>query len=81
MGTYDDVVECIGEFVSDRGGNPKGLTLETDLRRDGFIDSMGLIELVTALEDRFEMEFDGDEIPPSKMFEVRSLAAFFASDG
>jgi len=53
------------------------------LRDDGsllgdVIDSMGVIELVTYLQDRFQIIVDDEEVVPGNLDTVNSLAAYVA---
>jgi acyl carrier protein len=53
------------------------------LRDDGSllgdaIDSMGVIELVAYLQERFKITIDDEEVVPANLDTIKSLAAFVA---
>jgi acyl carrier protein len=53
------------------------------LRDDGsllgdVVDSMGVLELVGYLQDRFKITVDDEEVVPANLDTVRSVAAFVA---
>ena len=51
-----------GLFVEDLGIDESKVTMEAKLEEDLEIDSLGILELVMALEDEFEIEIDDDEL-------------------
>lgn len=44
--------------------------------RTGIIDSMGMLQLVAFVEDRFEIELTDDEIVPANFDSLAQLTAF-----
>ncbi len=59
----DNPVEWIASWVTERRREP-GLEInqDTDLYRSGLLDSLGIIELVEAVEDHFDMMFTDEEM-------------------
>ena len=51
-----------GLFVEDLGIDESKVTMEAKLEEDLEIDSLGIIEVVMAFEDEFEIEIDDDEL-------------------
>ena len=49
-------------FVEDLGIEESKVTMEAKLEEDLEIDSLGIVEVVMAFEDEFEIEIDDDEI-------------------
>lgn len=50
------------------------VTLDLDLFAAGLIDSMGLIELISAIEDRFGVGVKLDDVDPEEIYSVAGLA-------
>lgn len=76
MAVIDDVTEVLGETLQ-LGARTKDFTAETALF--GAIpefDSMAVVTVVTALEDRFGIFVEDDEIEVEVFATVGSLAAF-----
>ncbi len=51
-----------GLFVKDLGIDESKVTMEAKLEEDLEIDSLGIVEVVMAFEDEFEIEIDDDEL-------------------
>jgi acyl carrier protein len=51
-----------GLFVEDLGIDDSKVTMEAKLEEDLEIDSLGIVEVVMAFEDEFEIEIDDDEL-------------------
>ena len=51
-----------GLFVEDLGIDESKVTMEAKLEEDLEIDSLGIVEVVMAFEDEFEIEIDDDEL-------------------
>ena len=69
----------ISEFIRDNFGYKfPGRALEPDLElfEEDVIDSLGVMEIVMFLEDRFAFEIDDDEIVPENFGSVRAMARF-----
>jgi acyl carrier protein len=62
------------ELVSD--GDVKSLSSSDDLLDRGVIDSAGIVELVSYLEERFGVEVNDDELLPENFRTVDDLARF-----
>ncbi len=57
---------------------PASLPDDCDLLLSGYIDSLGLLELMTALQDHFGREIDFDELDAEQMTIVGPLKRFVA---
>ena len=55
-----------GLFVEDLGIDESKVTMEARLEEDLEIDSLGIVEVVMAFEDEFEIEIDGEELADVK---------------
>ena len=51
-----------GLFVEDLGIDESKVTMEAKLEEDLEIDSLGIVEVVMAFEDEFDIEIDDDEL-------------------
>ena len=49
-------------FVDELGIEAEKVTMETKLEEDLDIDSLGIVEVVMAFEDEFEIEIDDEEL-------------------
>ena len=49
-------------FVDELGIEAEKVTMEAKLEEDLDIDSLGIVEVVMAFEDEFEIEIDGEEL-------------------
>ncbi len=51
-----------GLFVEDLGIEESKVTMEAKLEEDLEIDSLGIVEVVMAFEDEFDIEIDDEEL-------------------
>ena len=51
-----------GLFVEDLGIDESKVTIEAKLEEDLEIDSLGIVEVVMAFEDEFDIEIDDEEL-------------------
>ena len=49
-----------------------------DLLLEGVIDSFGIVELISALEERYGLEFDLDELAPDDLTRIGPLSSYIA---
>jgi acyl carrier protein len=74
----------VQQFILGRIDDPlqaKGLTAADvpssfDLLLEGVIDSFGIVELISALEERYGLEFDLDELAPDDLTRVGPLSSY-----
>jgi len=57
-------------------GNDEGLTDETSFLEEGIIDSTGVLELVTYLEEEFNIKIEDDELIPENLDSINNVTAF-----
>ncbi len=50
-----------------------------DLLTNGVIDSLGFLEMVSALQEKFDVEIDFEEIDPEKLSVIGPLCEYVAS--
>ena len=60
METNEVFEKVKGLFVEDLGIDESKVTMEAKLEEDLEIDSLGIVEVVMAFEDEFEIEIDDD---------------------
>jgi acyl carrier protein len=71
--------DYVGKAMRDQGRDvPSSLPDDTDLLLAGYIDSLGLLELMTALQDRFGSEIDFEKLDPEQMTIIGPLKKFVA---
>ena len=59
----NDVFEKVkGLFEEELGIDSEKITMEAKLEEDLEIDSLGIVEVVMAFEDEFEIEIDDEEL-------------------
>lgn len=49
---------------------------DTDLLNDGIVDSMGILQVVNFLEEKFGVQVSDDEITPENFRSLRALVDF-----
>jgi acyl carrier protein len=81
--TPDAVQDFLREYVAKslRGQGrevPADLSDDCDLLLSGYVDSLGLLELMTAIKDHFGREIDFDELDAEQMTVVGPLKRFVA---
>ncbi len=57
-------------------GNDDGLENDTSFLEEGIIDSTGVLELITFLEEEFSIVVDDDELVPENLDSIDNVAAF-----
>lgn len=56
------------------------LTDDCDLLLSGVIDSLGLLELVTAVREHYDRDIDFEALEPEQMTVIGPLCSFIAQD-
>ena len=62
MKTNEVFEKVKGLFVEDLGIEESKVTMDAKLEEDLEIDSLGIVEVVMAFEDEFEIEIDDEEL-------------------
>ncbi|TSK04978.1 MAG: acyl carrier protein [Geobacter sp.] len=72
------VAEEIRNFVVDNFlfGDEAGLTDDSSFIKEGIVDSTGILQLVTYLQERYQIAVDDEELTPENLDSVRRVAAF-----
>ena len=62
MEANEDFEKVKGLFVEDLGIDESKVTMDAKLEEDLEIDSLGIVEVVMAFEDEFDIEIDDEEL-------------------
>ena len=73
-----DPVNDVKEFIIENFlfGDEEQIELETDFFEKGIIDSTGVIELVSFMEETFEISIDDEELIPDNLSSLKNINAF-----
>ena len=74
-----EVALRVREFVIENflfGGDGEGLSDEDSFLDRGIIDSTGVLELVTFLEETFRIQIDDEELVPDNLDSIQRVARF-----
>ncbi|MCZ7609063.1 MAG: acyl carrier protein [Ignavibacterium sp.] len=69
---------AVKEFIIENFlfGEEEQLLLDTDFFDEGIIDSTGVIELVSFLEERFNISVDDEELIPENLSSLQNINLF-----
>lgn len=72
--------EKVREFVIENFlfGDSGALQDDTSFLEEGIIDSTGILELVTFLEDTFSISVNDDELIPENLDSLNNIAVYLA---
>jgi len=76
----DYILERLVSGVGTREFDPDDVTDDFDLLTDAGFDSLGFVELLTALEDRFGGEIDLSGADPSTVTMLKALSEHVAAN-
>jgi acyl carrier protein len=70
--------QAIREFIVENFlfGEANGLKDETSFLEEGIIDSTGILELVTFLEDEFSITVEDEELVPENLDSIDNVANY-----
>ena len=73
--------QAIREFVVENFlfGEANGLEEETSFLENGIIDSTGILELVTYLEETFGIEVEDEELVPENLDSIANVAKYLTT--
>lgn len=73
-----DLKSKIRTFIIDNFlfGNADGLRDDTSFLEEGIIDSTGVLELITFLEEEFSIKVDDDELIPENLDSINKVGDF-----
>ncbi len=73
-----DQINTVKEFIVENFlfGEEDQIELETDFFEKGIIDSTGVIELVSYMEETFEISIDDEELIPENLSSLKNIREF-----
>ena len=73
-----DSVNAVKEFIIENFlfGEEEQLKLDTDFFDEGIIDSTGVIELVSFMEETFDISVDDEELIPENLSSLKTVDVF-----
>ena len=76
----EDVKGKIRHFIVENFlfGDDEGLDNDTSFLETGVIDSTGILELVTFLDETFNIEIEDEELLPENLDSINNIAAFLS---
>ena len=74
----EDIKTSIKAFIVDNFlfGTTGSLEDDTSLLEEGIIDSSGVLELITFLEETYDITVDDEELIPQNLDSINNLTAF-----
>ncbi|MBS3758366.1 MAG: acyl carrier protein [Desulfobacterales bacterium] len=75
-----DVKPTLRQFIIDNFlfGDDNGLADDTSFLEEGIIDSTGMLELITFLEETFSIQLDDEELIPENLDSINNLVSFLS---
>ena len=77
----DATIAATKQYILDRflqGEDPRNLTPTTPLITGGILDSLGTLELVTFLEERFGVELEAADVDATRLDTLERIASLVA---
>ena len=73
-----EIKQKIKTFITENFlfGNDDGMTDDSSFLEEGIIDSTGVLELVTYLEEEFNINIQDDELIPENLDSINNVTAF-----
>lgn len=73
-----DRINIVKEFIIDnfQFGEEEPLELETDFFDKGIVDSTGVIEVVSFLEEKFKITVEDEELIPENLSSLKNIGQF-----
>lgn len=73
-----NTTELVRNFIVENFlfGNDEGLTNETSFLEEGIIDSTGVLELVTFLEEKFEIAVGDEDMIPENLDSIVNVTNY-----
>jgi acyl carrier protein len=75
----DFILARLEDPLQAKGLTPSEVPGSFDLLLEGLIDSFGVIEMIGALEERFGLAFDFDELAPDDLTRIGPLSSYVAA--
>lgn len=75
------IIEHCAEQFQATGRSVEALPENFDLLEEGILDSLGIVQLIAAVEQRFDLQVDMEKLPPEELTVLGSLARYIALQG
>jgi acyl carrier protein len=78
----DEIIRTVKNYILNTylaGENPSALTASTPLISSGILDSLATVELVSFLEQRYEIELEAHDADPSRLGTLSDIAKLVQS--
>ncbi|MDP2710633.1 MAG: acyl carrier protein [Solirubrobacteraceae bacterium] len=72
------VLDELAPALADSGRASEGVADDLDLIDAGLIDSLGMLEIIAAVEARFAIEVDFEELEPERLRAIGPFSRFIA---
>jgi len=72
------LLELVADPLATLGLTPAEVLDDFDLLATGMIDSLGLLDLITSVEERFDVVIDFEELPPEQLTVVGPFCRYVA---
>jgi acyl carrier protein len=72
----DAILDRVAEELAAKGLTPSDVPASFDLLLEGVIDSFGVVEMIMMLEQRFEIDFDFDELEADDFTKLGALSEY-----
>lgn len=74
----DSIKKEIKEFIIENFlfGNANGLQDDTSFLEEGIIDSTGVLELVTFMEENYDIQVNDDELIPENLDSINNVTSY-----
>ncbi|HZA16174.1 MAG TPA: acyl carrier protein [Pseudonocardiaceae bacterium] len=82
--THDEIAERLEAFIRTRysiSANDPGFTRDVDLFDLGYVDSIGLVELLTFINASFEVEIKDDDLLSDEFSNIHGMAKIVCRQG
>lgn len=75
------VLDRLSATLAAKGLEPQDVPYDFDLLMEGVIDSLGMVELITDIQQFFAIEVDFDGLAPEELTVIGPLCRYIASAG
>ncbi|MHC4519875.1 MAG: acyl carrier protein [Planctomycetota bacterium] len=75
-----EILKEIREYIVENilFGDGQGLEIDTPFQEGGILDSTGFLEIITFVEERFDIEIADSEVVPENLGTLRKISSFVA---
>lgn len=82
--THDEIADRLEEFIRTRysiSADDPGFAREVDLFDLGYVDSIGLVELLAFINASYEVEIDDDDLLSDEFSSIDGMAKIVSRQG